>query len=64
MAEEALGNDVNMMPGFMVIGMSCFGMPYGAQAATWIEVAKSDATWDEVKPTRATVKYTERSNAT
>ena len=54
-----LGNDVNMMPGFLVIGLACFGMPYGAQAATWIEMAKDDSEWTRINPTRSTVRYVE-----
>ena len=54
-----LGNDVNMMPGFLVIGLACFGMPYGAQAATWIEMAKDDSEWTRIAPTRSTVRYVE-----
>lgn len=61
--KESLGNDVNMMPGFLVIGMSCFGMPYGAQAATWTEIAKDDSSWIEVHPTKSTVKYVGNQNA-
>ena len=54
-----LGNDVNMMPGFLVIGLACFGMPYGAQAATWIEMAKDDSEWTRIAPTRSAVRYVE-----
>ena len=54
-----LGDDVNMMPGFLVIGLACFGMPYGAQAATWIEMAKDDSEWTRIAPTRSAVRYVE-----
>ena len=57
--KEVLGNDVNMMPGFLVIGLACFGMPYGAQAATWIEMDKDDTKWVQISPTRSAVKYVE-----
>lgn len=60
MSKRALGDDVNMMPGFMVIGMACFAMPYGANEATWVEVDKSVDTWDEIRPTRSTVQYSEK----
>ena len=54
-----LGDDVNMMPGFLVIGLACFGMPYGAQAATWVEMAKDDSEWTRIAPTRSAVRYVE-----
>ena len=57
--KEVLGNDVNMMPGFLVIGLACFGMPYGAQAATWIEMEKDDSNWTRINPTRSLVRYVE-----
>ena len=57
--KEVLGNDVNMMPGFLVIGLACFGMPYGAQAATWVEMAKDDSEWICITPTRPAVRYVE-----
>lgn len=59
-----LGNDVNMMPGFMVTGISCFGMPYGASGYGWVEVPKSDNEWDEIKKVKSTVKFSEVKNAT
>ena len=42
---EGLGNDVNMMPGFMVTGTSCFGMPYCAVVAGWVEIPKASDEW-------------------
>ena len=57
--KENLSNDVSMMPGFLIIGLACFGMPYGAQAATWIEMAKDDSEWTRIAPTRSTVRYVE-----
>lgn len=51
------GNDVNMMPGFMVAGLACFGMPYGAQTATWIEIGKAETEWIRIRPVTPTVKY-------
>lgn len=61
---ERLGNDLNMMPGFMVTGISCFGMPYGAANAGWVEVPKADDKWSEIRPVRAKTKYAEVKNAT
>lgn len=58
------GSDVNMMPGFMVTGISCFGMPYGAANAGWVEIPKADDKWLELRPVRATTKYAEVKNAT
>ena len=57
--KDIYGNDVNSMPGFLVIGLACFGMPYGAQAATWVEMAKDDSEWILIAPTRSAVHYVE-----
>ena len=61
---EGLGNDVNMMPGFMVTGISCFGMPYGAVSAGWVEIPKASDEWLEIRTVKANIKYTEAKNAT
>lgn len=61
---EGLGNDVNMMPGFMVTGISCFGMPYGAVSAGWVEIPKASDEWLEIRPVKASIKYAEVKNAT
>lgn len=57
------GNDVNMMPGFMVVGLSCFGMPYGAANAGWIEVERPAEAWTEINPISVLTKYLEPDNA-
>ena len=57
--KDIYGNDVNSMPGFLVIGLACFGMPYGAQAETWVEMAKDDSEWILIAPTRSAVRYVE-----
>ena len=61
---EGLGNDVNMMPGFMVTGISCFGMPYGAVSAGWVEMPKASDEGLEIRPVKASIKYAEVKNAT
>ena len=61
---EGLGNDVNMMPGFMVTGISCFGMPYGAVSAGWVEIPKASDEWLEIRPVKARINNAEVKNAT
>lgn len=56
---NAPGNDVNMMPGFMLFGLTCFGMPYGAANAGWVEVERTPDSWSEIKPVAVVTKYAE-----